>query len=219
MPVHYHGHSIFYQQIARKQHFGFGEPYQQIAGGVCRTGMTDYQRLATQPQRVGTGNRAVRGVGKLEVTHRIQPDQPNPIGHEGIFSAFGGQHSSVRMRDDPGSQPPEYNGAEMVIRMVMSQHQPSDRLPGSPANGLYQLVPLLRAGECVDYNDTVTGNDKAGVGPALRAPAGITDGRVDPWSETANGGCGMLMIERAGEQSGQNDNWKSWEGQAEPKLM
>jgi hypothetical protein len=84
---------------------------------------------------------------------------------------------------------------------------------------LYQLLALLRAGECVDHNDTVTGDDKPCVRPTLRAPAGISDGGIDAWSEAANGGCGRLMLERAGEEPSQNDDWKSWEGQAEPKLM
>lgn len=123
------------------------------------------------------------------------------------------------MRNDLGSQPAEHNGAEMMIGMVMSEHQPSDRFPGSPANGSYQLLPLLRAGKGIDYDDTVAGDNEPRIGPPLRAPAGISDGRIDPWSKAANCGCGRLLLERAGEEPGQNDNWKSREGQAEPKLM
>jgi hypothetical protein len=172
---------------------------------MCCTGMADDQRLTAEPQRVRAGNRAVGGVGKLEIAHGIEPNHPNPVGHERVFASFGGEHSTVRMGNHLGSEPAKHNCTKLVIRMVMSQHQPFDRLPGDPADGLDQLLALLRAGQGVNHNDTLAGDHEARVGLPLRPPPGISDGGIHVWSQTADGRGRRWLRSRAGEEPGNND--------------
>lgn len=180
--------------------------------------MADHERSPTEPQGVGAGHRAVRDVGKLEIAHGVEPNHPDPVGHEGVLASFGRKHSTVRMRNHLGSQPTKNDGSEMVIGMVVRQHQPPDRLSRNPANSSYQLLALLGAGECVDDDDTVAGNDKTRIGPALRASTGISNGGEHTWCQRADGRSGRRLRGRAGEDPGQaNKCW--WKDQAETKLM
>lgn len=181
--------------------------------------MADHQRLIAEPQRIGAGNGAVRNVGKLEIAHGIEPNDPDPIRHEGIFTSLTGEDSPIRVRDHPGTEAAKHDCAEVVVRMVVGQHQPFDGLPGDPADGLQQLLGVLRTGQCIDDDHTGAGNDKAGVGPALRSAAGVSNGGVYSWRQTANLRCGRWIGSSAGEEPGKNNDWYGGEGQVEPKLM
>ena len=184
-----------------------------------RARMHDHQRPVAEPQGIRGGNRAVRGVGKLEIAHGVEPNDPNPIRYKRIFPSLSGEDSTIRVRKYPGAEPAKHDGAEVVVRMMVGQHQPPDRLPGDPSDGLYQALGVLRTGERVDDDHTGARDDKAGVGPALRPASGVTNGSVYAWRQETDVGGGRWILGSAGKEPGKNDDWNGGEGQAEPKLM
>lgn len=180
--------------------------------------MADDQGVAAERQSIGGSYGTVRRVGKLEAAHGVEADHPDPIRHEGILTPLGCQDPAIRMRYHLGPEPPKHDGAEMVIRMMVSQNQPFDRLSSGPANGLDQLLCLLRTGQCVDYNDARAGDDEARVGPAFGATTRVPQGSIDIGSQTANGRGRRNGDSGAREERGEQNRWR-WKTQAEPKLM
>jgi hypothetical protein len=162
--------------------------------------MADHQRLPSEPQRVRGGNCTIRNIGELEIPHGVEPNHPDPIGHEGVFTSLRGEHSAFGVRNHPGAEPAKYDGSKMMIGMVMSEYQPSDGLPGDTSNGSHQLFALLRAGQRVDDNDALARDHEARVGPPLGAPPGVSDCGIHIRRQTANGRCGVRR--RAGQVPG-----------------
>jgi hypothetical protein len=73
-----------------------------------------------------------------------------------------------------------------VIRMMMSEYQPLDRLRGDRTDGLNQLIGLGGTREGIDHHHTGVGYHESGVGAALGASAGVTEDSVHTRSQPAN---------------------------------
>jgi hypothetical protein len=103
---------------------------------------------------VSSDHRPVRRVGELESSHGIESNYSNPVCDECVFPALGGQHSAVGMRDDPGAQPAEDCGSEMMVWVVVREHDPFHRLLCDRTNRPEKVFRLPRAGQRVDDHDT-----------------------------------------------------------------
>ena len=95
---------------------------------MCRAGMGDHQRPPSEPQRVARGHRPVGHIGELEPAHGVEAHHPDPVGNQGVLSAFGGQRPAVGMGDDLGPGPAEHDGAEVMVGVVVGEDEPADRL-------------------------------------------------------------------------------------------
>jgi hypothetical protein len=184
--IDHHGHAVLDQDIPGEQHAFTWKPHHEISSGVSRAGMGDHESRAAQLQRIGGSHGTIGRIRELEATHGIQSHDSNPVGDESILSRFGCENPPVGVCNDFGTESPKYDRSEVVVRMVVSQHQPSDRLPGYPANGLSQLFALLGTGQCIDDHNAGIGNDEAGVRPSLRPPTSIPQRRVHSRSQASN---------------------------------
>ena len=132
-PVHHHRHSILDQQVTGEQHALLREPDHQVAGGVAGPWMGDHDRPRAEPQGVAAGHRPVGHVGELEPLHGVEPHHPDPVRDQRVRPGLAGQRAPVRMSDHLGAGAPEHDRAEVVIGVVVGQHQPPDRLPRNAA--------------------------------------------------------------------------------------
>ena len=110
------------------------------------------------------------------------------------------------MGDDFRPHPAEHNSTEMMVRVMMGKDHPRDGCGGDAPDRICQLLPLLRARQCVDDENTFTGDHETGVGSALGPAAGISQGGVYAGSKAAKdrrwrreGGS------RTGEESGEQE--------------
>lgn len=148
------------------------------------TRMSDDQNTAPQPERVHPGDMTVRCVGELEAPHGIQAHHPHPVRHERVLAPFGGKHPAIRMSDDFGSMASEHTGAEMMVRMMVSEDEPLDGLVSDGADRRKELLRVSRACLCVDHDHTGGGHHEAGVRPSLRAATRVSQRGVDSGSKT-----------------------------------
>jgi len=125
------------------------------------------------------------------------------------------------MGDDFSAEPAEHNSTEMMVRVMVGQDKPGDGCRGDSADRVYQLLPLLRARQRVDDDNTFTGDHEAGVGSALGTAAGIAHGGVHAGSKAAKDRLWWRREggPRAGEKSEDQENWRERKGQAAMKLM
>lgn len=91
------------------------------------------------------------------------------------------------MRDHPGPGPAQHDRAEVMIGMMVGQHEPADRLARDGADRAHQLLPLRGAPERIDHHDAVAGNDEAGVWSPFRAATCVTEHDVDAGGHLADG--------------------------------
>ena len=140
-----------------------------------------------QPQGIGAGHRPVGGVGKLEPAHGVESDHPDPIRDQRVLASLRSQSALVRTRDHARAGFPQYHRAEVMVRMVMGQYQPSDRPVGDPADGAEEPLALPRARQRVDHDHPVGGHDETGVGPSLDAAARVAGNRVHVGRQHAQG--------------------------------
>ena len=102
-----------------------------------------------------------------------------------ILPAFGGQHSAVGMRDDLRTEPAEDDGAEMVVGMMMGQHEPLDRPAGHRPNRPNELLRLTRTCHGIDHHDPRVGHDESGIGTALGPATGVSQHGIDSGRQPA----------------------------------
>ena len=81
------------------------------------------------------------------------------------------------MRDDPGPRLLEHDGAEMVVGMMVGQHQPAHGRGGRAADGPEEPLAVARARQRIDDDDPGGGDDEPGVGAPFDAPAGVSHDR------------------------------------------
>jgi hypothetical protein len=89
------------------------------------------------------------------------------------------------MGNDLGAELPENAGTEMVVRVMMGQDHPLDRLPRNGPYGRKELLCLSWAGQGIDDDYPGIGYQKAGIGPPFRAPPGVADRGVHAWRQPA----------------------------------
>ena len=218
--VYHHRHSVFDQQISGKKYPILRKPHHKISGAVGGAGMADDESAFSQLERIHSGDWTVGRIGELESSHGVEAHHPHPICDQRVLARFGCENSPIGMRDDFGAEPAEDNAPKMMVRMVVGQDQPGDGCRRDSPDRVHQLLPLLRTRQCVDDHNAFTGDQEAGVGSSLRTPAGIADGCVHAGSKAANG-----RVRRRGgdsrynQESGEQENWSEWKGQAEMKLM
>jgi hypothetical protein len=150
-----------------------------------RTRVNDHQLSLSQHERVRSSDRPVGYIGEFEATHGIESHDPNPVRDQRVFTALGSQGAALGMGHDSGTLAPEHHRAEVVVGMVVSQHQPLHRLPGDAPDGLQQIVALLRAGQRIDDHHSFAGHHKPGVGLTLRSPSGVSHGSIYSRSQAA----------------------------------
>jgi hypothetical protein len=143
------------------------------------TRMLDHQRASSQAKRISSNDRTVRPVGELESAHRIQANHTNPVGDQRIFPALRRQHSAIGMRDDASAEAAEHSRSEMVIRVVMREHDPFHRLLCHRADGAEEVLGLAWARKRIDDHHARVGHDEAGVRPSLRSSPRVSDECVD----------------------------------------
>jgi len=90
------------------------------------------------------------------------------------------------MGHDPGPRLLEHNGAEMVVGMMVGQHQPPYGLGGGAADGPEEPLAVARARQRIHDDDSRRGDDEAGVGPPFDATAGVCDNREHSGRELAS---------------------------------
>src|SRR5207244_12978418 len=95
-----------------------------------------------------------------------------------------GRH--VGMGDHASAGASQRNRDEVMIRMMMREHQPADRPVRHRADGANELLPLGGAREGVDHDNALGRHGEARVGPALRPPPGITHDGKDVRGERPN---------------------------------
>ena len=124
------------------------------------------------------------------------------------------------MGDDFSAEPAEHNSAEMMVRMMVGKDEPGDGCLGDSPDRIYQVLPLLRARQRVDDDNTFSGNHEAGVGSALGTATGIAHGGVHAGSKAAKDRLGRGEGgSRPGQKSDEQEKWSERKGQAEMKLM
>src|SRR2546421_474353 len=166
-----------------------GTPPDRFARRVCRTspGMRDHDRLPTEPQRIARHDRPVGHVRVGEARHLRRSDHQRPRRFGGLATLLVHPGRHVGMRDRPGPGPAQHHRAEVMIGVMVRQHQPPDRLARDGADDTYQLLALSRACERIDYHHAVAGHDEAGVRPALRSSPRVTHNHVDAGCQLADG--------------------------------
>ena len=115
--------------------------------------MTDHQRPSSETKRISANYWTVRGICELESTHGIQPDDPNPVRDERVFPALRCQYSAIGMRDDAGAEASEDGGPEMMVWMVMRQHDPFYRLLCDRADPAQEVLSLTGTRQRIDDDD------------------------------------------------------------------
>jgi hypothetical protein len=151
--IHHHRYAILDQQIAGKQNALGRQPDDEIAGGMSGTRVTDHQRPSSQTKRISANDWTVWGIRELESTHGIQPDNSNPVRDQRVFPALGCQHSAIGMRDDAGAEASEDGGSEMMVWMVMRQHDPFYRLLCDRADPAQKVLSLTGTRQRIDDHD------------------------------------------------------------------
>jgi hypothetical protein len=131
--------------------------------------------MRSAAERIRSGHREVRRIGKLESTHRIKPDDPDPVRQQGILAAIRRQTAPIGVGNDFRAKPAKDDRAEMVIGMVVGQDEPLDGLIGNSANPSGQRFAIAGAGQGIDHDHTIAGHDEAGIGPSFRAAAGVAE--------------------------------------------
>ena len=148
--------------------------------------MRDDDRLVAEPQGVRGRDGHVGYVGVRESLHLRLPDDacPRRLGRLPALLVHAGRH--VGMGDHASAGASQRNRAEVMIRMMMREHQPADRPVRHRADGANELLPLGGAREGVDHDNALGRHGEARVGPALRPPPGITHDGKDVRGERPN---------------------------------
>jgi hypothetical protein len=87
------------------------------------------------------------------------------------------------MGDDPRTGPAKNNRPEVMIRVMMGEDQPFDRLRGDRPYGPEETFAVSGAGQCVYHHNALRGHDEPRVRATLRPSVGITQNRVDSGRE------------------------------------
>ena len=82
------------------------------------------------------------------------------------------------MRDDTGAQAAEDCRSEMVVRVVMREHDPFHRLLCDRADRPQKVLSLTRTRQRINDYDARIGDHKAGVRSSLGPSSRITDDSV-----------------------------------------
>jgi hypothetical protein len=88
------------------------------------------------------------------------------------------------MGDDLGAEASKHDGAKMMVRVMMRQDQPLDRLSSNAADSLNELCALLRTGQGVDHYHPCGSHTEAGIGSSFRSPARVPQRCVNAWPQT-----------------------------------
>jgi hypothetical protein len=83
------------------------------------------------------------------------------------------------MGDDAGARAAEDRGSEMMVGVVMREHDPFHRLVCHRLDPAEKILCLPRTRQSIDDYHARIGYDKAGIRPALGASARVADERVD----------------------------------------
>ena len=160
-------------------------------------------------------DRTVGLVGELEAPHGVETDHPHPVGDQRVFPAIGGERPPVGMRDHPRAGLPQDDGAEVMVGMMVGEHQPLDRTVGDPADGAQQLLALPRTRQRIDHDHAFGRHHEPGVGPSLDAASGIAHDGIDARRERSKRKrpCGVGGGER------EEDERQRERSQAEANLM
>jgi hypothetical protein len=87
------------------------------------------------------------------------------------------------MRDDASAKSAKNRGSEMMVRMVMREHNPSHRLLGYRADRAEKVLCLPRTRQRVDNYDAGVGDNKARVRSALGTSACVSHNGVNAGGE------------------------------------
>ena len=87
------------------------------------------------------------------------------------------------MGDYLGARLPEDNCTEVVIRVMVGEHEPSDAAWRNGPDGAQEGFAVPRAALGIDDDDAGLRDDESGVGPTLGTAAGVAHDRVDPVGE------------------------------------
>jgi hypothetical protein len=90
------------------------------------------------------------------------------------------------MGDDPGSRPLEHDGAEVVVGMVMGQHQPPYRLVGRAPDGAEEPRAVSGLASASTTTTPAEVTMKPALGRPFDAPAGVSDHREHSAGELAS---------------------------------
>ena len=87
------------------------------------------------------------------------------------------------MRDDASAKSAKDRGSEMMVRMMMREHNPSHRLLRYRADRAEKVLCLPRTRQRVDDDDAGVGDDKARVRSALGTSPCVSHDRVNAGCE------------------------------------
>lgn len=170
------------------------------------TWVADYQDPASQFESIGSGDRPVRRVSELEAAHSLETNDADPVGDQGVLAAFRREHPPVRMSDDPGSETSKDTGSEVMVRMVVRQDHPFDRITSEAPNHFEKLLRVPGSPLGVNDDHPCLGDYESGVRTALGAAPGVSQRGVDVRGQWADRQFGAAFSRARLGKAGQEEN-------------
>jgi hypothetical protein len=121
------------------------------------------------------------------------------------------------MGDDSGARTAKDDRAEVMVRVMMGQNQPFDRLRRGGSNGSEETLAVPGTGQRVNHHHALGGYDEPSIRATFRTPVGITQDCINPGREDTGRKRGWRCARRStgrGVEQKSSQNERKMEGHA-----